>query len=129
MKLLNTKQLALKWGELSPLVEQALKHGSGTVTAHNLFIQGIAAQAQFWVKDDGVCITRYEHFETTKVLAIVACTYHGWFHDGGNLLKTLEEFARGSGCKKAVVYGRKGWARALKQHGYQEPYTVLMKEL
>ncbi len=129
MKLLSGPELAEQWGDIKPLVDEALKHGSGTVTSYGLFIQCLGATAQCWIRDGGICITRYENFENTKMLAIVACTYPGWFTDGPDLLGTLEDFARASDCKKTVVYGRKGWARALKQFGYKEPYTVLMKEI
>ena len=40
-----------------------------------------------------------------------------------------EDFARFNDCKRTVVYGRKGWARALKQYGYNEPFITLTKEV
>ena len=62
-------------------------------------------------------------------MVIVCTTSEGWFEHGAENLELLEQFGRDQGCKYASVYGRKGWARALKPYGYEEPYTVLMKEI
>lgn len=45
-------------------------------------------------------------------------------------LPHLEEWARGEGCTQAhVIAGRKGWARVLKAHGYEEYSTTMRKFL
>jgi hypothetical protein len=130
MKILSGPELAEQWFEIKPLVEQALKHGSNVVTSHGLLLQCLGSVAQCWVRDKGeVCITRYEEIEGNKQLAIVACTSPDWFSHGPELLKTLEEFARATNCKRTVVYGRKGWVKTLKKYGYCEPFVTLIKEV
>ena len=130
LKLLSGPELADQWGELRPQIEDSLAYGAGTVTSYGLFIQCLGAQAQCWVRDEGgVCITRFEENEGKRQLAIVVCTSPGWFAHGPEILEELEDFARHNGCKRTIVYGRKGWKRALDRYGYYEPYTTLIKEL
>lgn len=127
--------LARRWGEIVPFVEEALMHGGGSVTSYGLFIQCLGATAQCWVTEDeygditGVAITRFEQLESTKILAIVTTTCTDWFIGGPEVLEMFETFAKEHDCKKVNVYGRKGWARALRNFGYYEPYTVLTKEV
>ena len=118
------------------MVDRALHHGGGSVTSYGLFIQCLAAQAQCWISEDqygsikGVAITRYEEQEGDKFLAVVTATAPEIFaKHGEEVLAIFEDFVKNTDCDKVVIYGRKGWVRALKQYGYTEPYVTLMKEI
>jgi hypothetical protein len=41
----------------------------------------------------------------------------------------MDEIARSLGCSRVTIAGRKGFARALKDLGFQEKWTVLAKEI
>ena len=130
IKILSGPELADQWHIIKPQIEEAIGHGSGAVTSYGLFLQCLGAVGQCWVRDEGgVCITRFEEIEGRRQLAVVACTSPGWFTHGPELLKILEEFAQSTNCKRTVVYGRKGWAKALKKYGYYEPFITLIKEV
>ena len=136
MRMLGSQELSRRWGYIVDMVDRALHHGGGSVTSYGLFIQCLAAQAQCWISEDaygsikGVAITRYEEQEGTKFLAVVAATAPEIFaKHGDEVLATFEDFAKSTDCEKMVIYGRKGWVRALKQYGYEEPYVTLMKEI
>ncbi len=129
MKILSGPELAEQWGELLPQIEKSLAHGSGGVTSYGLFLQCLGAQAQCWVVKDGVMITRLEQIEGRNQLAIVVCTYPGWFNNNTEMVETLEDFARSQDCVRTIVYGRKGWKRALEPYGYKEKYITLIKDL
>ena len=134
-RMLGGEELAESWGLIKLYVERSLVHGSGDVSAYDLFIECLAAQAQCWIREDefgtihGVAITRILTHKQYKECVIVCTTSEGWFEHGPETLELLEEFARGVGCKYTSVYGRRGWARALKEYGYKEPFVTLMKEL
>ena len=134
-RMLGGEELAESWGLIKLYVERSLVHGMGDVSAYDLFIECLAAQSQCWIREDewgtihGVAITRILQHRQYKEMVIVTTTSDGWFEHGPEILNMLEDFARGMDCKYTSVYGRKGWARALKDHGYKEPYTVLMKEI
>ena len=130
IKILSGPELADQWHIIKPQIEEAIGHGSGAVTSYGLFLQCLGAVGQCWVREEGgVCITRFEEIEGRRQLAVVACTSPGWFTHGPELLKILEEFAQSTNCKRTVVYGRKGWAKALKKYGYYEPFITLIKEV
>lgn len=39
------------------------------------------------------------------------------------------EWGRARGCRMAILEGRPGWSRALKEHGWDHHQAVLLKEL
>jgi hypothetical protein len=135
LKRMSGDTLARRWSEIVPHVEEALMHGSGTVTSYGLFVQCLGASAQCWVDENdegdilGVAITRFEHSEATKIFAIVTTTHPDWFSEGPDVLGFFEGFAEAEGCEKVNIYGRRGWQRVLSEHGYYEPYTILTKDL
>lgn len=134
-RILGSEELARTWGNIVDMVDRSLVHGSGSVTSHHLLCQALSGIAQVWVREDewgtihGVAITRFEQFATFKALAICVTTSDGWFKHGPEVLEMLEEFGRQSDCKKMMVYGRRGWKKALEKYGYKEPYMTLSKEL
>lgn len=130
VRLLSGEELAEKWYLIKPQIEKSLVHGTGDISAYDLFIECLAAQAQCWLHEDGgVAITRILTHKQYKECVIVTTTTTGWFEHGPAILELIEDFARGVGCKYTSVYGRKGWARALNKYGYKEPFVTLMKEL
>ena len=130
-RIVSGEELAENWFRIKPFVEASLVHGTGDVTAYDLFIECLAATSQCWVRGDyaGVAITRIKQCKQYKELVIVCTTSDGWFEHGPEILEMFEEFARGVDCKYTSVYGRRGWKRALEKYGYIEPYITLMKEL
>ena len=134
-RMLGGDELARKWYLIVDKVEQSLFYGTGDVSSYDIFIECQQFICQCWIREDewgtihGVAITRILTHKQYKEMVIVCTTSEGWFDHGPEILKILEEFGREQGCKYASVYGRKGWARALKPFGFKEPYTTLMKEL
>ncbi len=61
-----------------------------------------------------------------SALAILQCAgsyMRSWIH----LIDEIEEYARGRGCSRVQIEGRRGWGRVLRD--YRESYTVFSKEL
>lgn len=46
-----------------------------------------------------------------------------------SLIPAAEEMGRRSGCKYGLIESREGWARVLKNHGYEVRQVTLRKEL
>ena len=135
VRMLGGEELALRWNLIEPYVGRSLVHGSGDISTYDLFIECLGAISQCWIREDefgtihGVAVTRILTHKQYKECVIVCTTSEGWFDHGPEILELLEDFARGVGCKYTSVYGRRGWARALKDYGYKEPFVTLMKEL
>ena len=127
MRMLSNEELALRWHELQPKVHEALDHGIGESSAHNLFMECMAANAQFWEHEDLVAITRFIHYPQYKQLQVVVCSGSNLWIDGVECIEIFERFARDTGCRNVSIWGRKGWKKFLPD--YHEPYTLLIKEV
>lgn len=87
-------------------------------------------QAQLWRFDNSVMVTEIVNYEKTKTKAIQIITAGGDLRELINKMRpTLEAWAKEQGCTHVVVEGRKGWVGALKNQGYSEISTTVVKEL
>ena len=127
MILLDNKELALRWNEISPKVQEALDHGIGECSAHDLFIECMSSNAQCWEHEGCIGITRFNHFPQYKQLQIVTVTGNDFIRKFPKLLEMIEDFAKETGCRNVSIWGRPGWRRLLQE--YSDPYTVLIKVL
>lgn len=126
-RLLDNDELALRWGEIEPQIKRAVDHGIGESSTYDLFLECLNNVAQCWAHEDGFCITRINNFGQYKQLQIVAGGGKNWFVSGWEMKEVIEQFAKDIGCRNVAIWGRPGWKRVLKD--YDEPYTVLVKEL
>ena len=133
-RVISHEELADRWHEIKDYVNESLVHGLGDVSAHDLFIECLQNICQCWLVEEedeliGVAITRILRYKKYSELVIVTTTTNKWFEVGPTVLEDIEQFARDMDCKYTSLYGRKGWVRALKKYGYEQPYTILMKEV
>lgn len=110
-----------------PWLQAALERAGGTHTITDV-VEAIAeGRMQFWPAPRGCAVTEIVKYPSKKVLHI--------FLAGGELDQIVDmdssaaEFARMNGCTAMTIAGRKGWARVLKDKGYEVAHTVLAKEL
>ena len=110
-----------------PWLEAALERSGGTHTLSDV-VQAIQeGTMQFWPAPRGCAVTEIVNYPQKKVLHI--------FLAGGEMDQIVDmdssavEFAKMNGCTGMSIAGRKGWARVLKEKGYQETYTVLGKDI
>ena len=133
-RVISNGELADRWHEIKDYINEALVHGLGDVDALDLFTECFQNICQCWLVEEedeliGVAITRVLRYKKYSELVIVTATTDRWFEVGPRVLEDIEQFARDMGCKYTSLYGRKGWMRALKKYGYEQPYTILMKEV
>ena len=113
------------WKKAKPLLERALKH-QNTHTIDNVKQAIIENKAQLWCGEKSVIVT-----EILQHPAKAECRI--WLAAGNKeelvsvMLKDVESWAKGGGCRNISIVGRKGWMRVLKD--YYQPHTVLEKEL
>ena len=128
INLISNKELALRWSEFEPQVNKAIAHGIGEATAHDLFVECMTCNAQFWELDKGVGITRFISFPQHKSLQIVTLTGRGVIKHLETYHKVIDQFAKETGCHNVLVYGRDKWDKVLPT-GYKKAYSVFSKEL
>lgn len=136
IKQLVGEDIVLRWDVLKPKIDQALLHGAGSTDSYLLLLQCLDRRAQCWISEDefgtihAVAITRIECYDTFNGVAIVAAYCPDKLkYLMSNFLSKIEDFAQMIECKRVIIYGRRGWLRQLKNHGYSEPYTVVSKEV
>jgi hypothetical protein len=110
-----------------PWLEAALERSGGTHTLEDV-VQSIQTGAmQFWPAPRGCAVTEVVNYPQKKVLHI--------FLAGGEMDQIIDmdssavEFAKMNGCTGMSIAGRKGWAKVLKNKGYEETFTVLGKDI
>lgn len=91
----------------------------------------LAGKALLWIGWDGweivaAVVTQLVETDADKVCTIVACGGFG-MRDWLPLIDRLEQYARDEGCGVMRIFGRKGWARVLKD--YQTNRIIMDKRL
>ena len=77
-------------------------------------------RAQLWPGKNAVIVTEIQTYPNERVIQV-------WLAGGDmqeimQMAAGLESWARLNGCSSVLVEGRQGWARVLKEQGY-EPYS------
>jgi hypothetical protein len=113
------------------MLGSALADPHPTLTVADLDLElRTSPAATLWTTDKSVVFLRLEVYEN-GVRALCAAPAAG---DLQEILEhgthAVEETARENGCTQVLIQaGRKGWARALKEQGYEEVAVVLRKVL
>ena len=124
------------WDKVLPMVESAIEYSNGEYTADYLLDCIHSSDAQLWVGHEQghiryVCITSVETFKATgatilKILLLAGNGIDDWLDSN---LPELESWAIDNGATAIWNYGRSGWERKLRPHGFRKVSTVMAKEL
>ncbi len=84
--------------------------------------------AQLWVGDRSCMVTQIDDYPSgERVLMVWLCA-----GDLDHVMEgrvQVEEWAKAAGCTQIIIEGRPGWARALKEHGFEHYATQVRKIL
>ena len=108
-------------------IEAALAYSGGTHTYEDI-VEGVhALRYQFWPAERGCAVTEIIEYPRKKVFHV--------FLAGGEMDQIVDMessaaiFAKQNGCQGMSLAGRRGWSKVLKEHGWNEAFTTLAKEL
>lgn len=108
-------------------IQAALDAGGNTHEFEDIVESVQTGRMQFWPAPDACAITEVIRFPRKKFLHI--------FLAGGNketiidMNESAMAFARHLGCDGMSIAGRRGWVRALKNHGWRESLTSMTIEV
>jgi len=108
-------------------IEQALHHAEYSHKFDDIAAMVLQQHLTLYTFDDCFCLCQINVFPQFKALHFMIA--------GGNLDGIIsrkahfEELAKGAGCKYMSFSGRKGWERALKQHGWRHKFTTMWSEI
>ena len=108
-------------------IQDALDEGNNTHDFEHIE-QGVReGYFQFWPAPDACAVTEIITYPNAKTLHI--------FLAAGNKATIVDmdasaaRFAEMNGCSAMTIAGRRGWVRELKNHGYEEMLTTVVKRL
>jgi hypothetical protein len=127
--------------EVSSFLQSALDHSRGEISVADIYKLVRMQRMQLWLVMDvinevpmreillGVIVTEVIDYPSTSSLRIVALggeRFSEWEVQADDL---LVDFARRNNLDRIEIVGRKGWVRKLSKLGYEEAYTIVVKEL
>jgi hypothetical protein len=113
---------AQEWRRCRHWIEAALEHAP-THTIEDIELGLALSRYVFWPAGKSAAITEIHEFPRAKHMHI--------FLAGGDLdeLRSMvpmwQSWARFNGCSKVTLVGRRGWERALKDHGWKADLIAL----
>jgi hypothetical protein len=119
--------LISNWARCEGYLQRAVDRAEGAFDLDHVWREVVKGDAQFWPGENTACVTRIEEYPS-GIKAVL-----GWVAGGDDLdeLKDIEArisvWAKGMGCDRFEIIGRRGWLRALD--GYREGSTLLIKDL
>lgn len=118
-------------------IESALEFGNGERILTNVIEDLIAGSKQIWLGTVGTefvatVVTQVIDYPSGKRTCEIC--YLGGEKGSGVMaalgeVKEIEDWAVANKCDDMQIFGRRGWLKALKEHGYSDRYTILGKSL
>jgi hypothetical protein len=104
-------------------LRQALAEGGNTHTVEDVLAEIERGDAQLWIDDGALIITKVEQYPQARVLSFWLAA--GELEPVKALRKRAMEWGKSRGCDRAVLVGRRGWLRALKDTEWRETLAVM----
>ena len=84
--------------------------------------------ARFWPGENAAIVTRFSFYPNCAIIeGLVAA---GDLEEIRSILiPAAEQYGREQGCRFAMIASRNGWARALREDGYEPHQVIIAKEL
>ena len=123
------------WLECEPYIEMGNGKSRDEMSVMDIYARLSEARMQLWlVFDDNkeiisvltTEIIEYPRKTTCRIVTLGGQDLDLWVE---KLLETLEEWALENGCVAMETVCRKGFIKKLERFGYENAYTVLVKEL
>lgn len=115
-------------------IMDAMEHGHNERTLKQIIDSIEDGSSQIWIKfsdamaHECTVVTEIQDFPNCRSCIV---NYLGGDNALGHMadVGAIEEWAKFNGCSDMRLIGRKGWERVMKTHGYENQYTIMLKEL
>ena len=115
------------WEDCEPYIEMGNGKSRDEMSVMDIYKRLSEARMQLWlVFDDTTEIIEYPRKTTCRIVTLGGQDLDLWVE---KLLDTLEQWALENNCVAMETICRKGFIKKLEKFGYENAYTVLVKEL
>jgi hypothetical protein len=128
-----SKDVDTWWPYVTRYLEDALEHGLGEYNIDDIRNACKEKNMQLWAvlsnKVEGAFITKVAQFPQKNILVVLLLggdNFKDWKHEADSLLLA---FGKENKCEYVELFGRKGWARELKDINYKEQTRIIAKEI
>lgn len=121
---IRTEDVAAMWPTVVPLLAPAIAVTNGRTSMGELFRQLMADRCILWVayEDEqpvaAAFVTRVAQYPLKRMLVVEACGGNGMAAWLPAVVDTFRRFAADSNLGGVEMFGRPGWARALRPYGW-----------
>lgn len=116
------------WGWYRGSVKRAADENP-EVSTEEVYRDLLNGMAQLWQLKGGVMCTRVDQYHDHKTLVVCLLSGYGLFTWGPELDKHTSDVAKGWGCQKIKITGRRAWEKLLKPYGYGFQTIDMVKTL
>jgi hypothetical protein len=112
------------WPIVAPLLAPAIRYSAGRIDMRSTFEWLMDERYQLWVVhgEDKVVIaalvTREAWYPRRGMLTVDLCGGSNLVEWASDATRVLRNYARDAGLEGVELFGRRGWARALKPYGW-----------
>lgn len=129
VSMVPTEYVDTCWSKIQSYVDDAVEATEGRYSAEELYAMAKDTRNNLWVAFDdsgykGFVLTSINTYPQRKILAMNFCggvEFKTWKTP---IIDTLKKYAKDFGCDSLEAYGRKGWAKILKDEGYKSKFVT-----
>lgn len=116
-----------KLDRFRPELEAAMEHNGFTHTFDDLVVMVLQGRLRMWTTENSIALTEVIEYPRQKHYHVFAAG--GEIAEIVETIPQVEQAARDAGCCKLTISGRRGWVRALANHGWTEQFTTSVRSL
>lgn len=110
-----------------PELEAAMEYSGGTHDFDDLTLMVLKGDLRVWTTENSIALTEVVEFPRQKHYHVFAAG--GSLDDIAGTMPLIEQAARDAGCCAITLSGRRGWVKALAQHGWVEQLTTCVRSI
>lgn len=129
VSLVPTEYVDNCWSKIETFVIEAAEATEGRYSVEELYEMAKDSRNNLWVTFDesgykGFVLTSVNNYPQRRILAMNFCGGKEFKTWKTPIIDTLKRFARDCECDSIEAYGRKGWAKILKDEGYKSKFVT-----
>lgn len=115
------------WVRCEPMLQRAVDEADAGFDLRFVWDEIISNRAQFWPGATSIGVSRLANAPNGSQSCICWLCAGDGLDEIRKTLATVRAWAKGIGCSRMEIIGRRGWLRALS--GFRETATILVEDI